>query len=216
MRSANGFTLAELMVSITILLLVSTVTVFSLGDSRNNDELMTAARLLAGDIRNVEARALAATNIKTCPTSAAASRVCEAENPSTVLCTDACVPLPPPRVGVHLDRGGSSYTVFADVHTEDWRLTNDQEIVLTRSLNPLGGGNVTIRALTTPFTSEASSDIAVGRQSGTVRIDACDDAGLPACAPKEPNTLSILLVHAKTSKTVTVDVNAFTGRVSFQ
>lgn len=212
----KGFTLVELMVSITILLLISTVTVFSLGSTRDNDELMTAARLLTGDIRNVQARALAATNIKTCEIPSDHFRVCEDENPSAIPCKSACVPLPPSRVGIHVDRGSSAYTIFADIDGDDWRMTNQEEIVLQRDLNPLGGGNVTIRAIRTSFADLSSADIAVGRQNGTVRIEACDDVGLPACAPKEPQTISIMLIHAKTSKTVTVDVNALTGRVSFE
>lgn len=212
----NGFTLVELMVSISILLLISTVTVFSLGDTRNTDELMTAARLLTGDIRNVEARAFAATNIRTCDTASGRPRICETENPSIVACTSDCVPLPPPRVGVHVERGSSGYTIFADVSEEDWRLTNDEEIVLRRDLNPLGGGNVTIRAITTSVTTQNAADIAVGRQNGTVRIDACGDVGLPVCAPTEPQTVSITLIHTKSNRMVTVDVNALTGRVSFE
>ncbi|MEO5927909.1 MAG: type II secretion system protein [Patescibacteria group bacterium] len=212
----KGFTLVELMVSIAILLLISTTTVFSLGDTRNNDELMTAARLLVGDIRNVQARALAATNIRTCDTSSGQARVCETENPSVISCSSDCTPLPPPRVGVEFESGSSGYTIFADVHTEDWRLTNDEEIVLQRDMNPLGGDKVTVSAIQTTFGSLSQVNLAVGRQNGTMRIEACGDTGLPACAPKEPQTLSITLIHAKTARTVTVDVNAVTGRVSFQ
>ena len=210
----KGFTLVELMVSIAILLLISTATVFSLGDTRSNDELATAARLVAGDIRNVQARALAATNIRTCTTGSGLAKVCEVENTSAIACADACTPLPPPRVGIRFDRGASNYIIFADVNVEDWRLTNDQETVLVRDLNPLGNGGVTIRSIATNVTTSAYANLAVGRQSGTMRIEACGGSGLPACAPIEPQTLTITLHHGKTGKDVTVDVNALTGRVS--
>lgn len=53
-----GFTLIELIISISILTLISTAAVFSLRSTRQTEELATAARLLASDVRNVQARVL--------------------------------------------------------------------------------------------------------------------------------------------------------------
>jgi len=210
----SGFTLAELMISVLILTLISTATVFSLRSAKSTEELQTAGRLLASDIRNAQARALAARNVLICPIVGGVSRVCEIENPSTVSCTSDCVPLPPPRFGVHLIVGRDSYDVFADVQNEDWRERSIEEILVTRGLNPLGGTNVLIDRLTTELGSQPSADLAIGRQSGEMRIEACGDPGLPVCSPTEPKTLGIILKHMISGKELRVDVNAVTGRVS--
>ncbi|MFA5935691.1 MAG: type II secretion system protein [Patescibacteria group bacterium] len=217
MRShRNGFTLVELMISIVILSLISTATVFSLRTTRENDELNTAARLLAGDIRNVQARALAARNVRMCTIGGGSQRVCEDENTSVIACTGSCTPLPPPRFGMRLEDGREGYLLFADVNVEDWRWTNTEETLLARSLNPLGGGKVQIDELLTDVGTLAVADVGVGRQNGTMRIEACGETGLPSCSPSEPRTLLITLRHGTSGKTITVDMNAVTGRVSIQ
>jgi prepilin-type N-terminal cleavage/methylation domain-containing protein len=214
MRLRSGFTLIELMVSIAILTLISTATVFSLRSTRENEELLTAARLLAGDVRSIQARALAARNVRQCSVSGGALRVCENDNTSDIPCIGACEPAPPPRFGISLAVGATAYDVYADVNVADGRYTNDEELLLHRDLNPLGGEKVMIRRLLTEQGDEAASSMIVSRQNGEMRIDACNDPGFPACAPSEPRTLSILLRHQRSGKELTVDVNAVTGRVS--
>jgi prepilin-type N-terminal cleavage/methylation domain-containing protein len=213
MSSRKGFTLVELMVSIAILMLLSTTTVFSLRVTRENDELSTAARLLSSDLRNVQARSLAARNVKTCTISGGTKRVCEDENTSAQACVDTCAAVPPPRFGVTLTTGSGKYVMFADVSTEDWRLSNAEEILLGRNLNPLDD-KVLIQTITTEFGSLSTANVGVSRQSGTMRIEACGDAGLPVCAPTEPRTLTVTLRHVASGKETTVSLNSVTGRVS--
>jgi prepilin-type N-terminal cleavage/methylation domain-containing protein len=209
----NGFTLPELMISVLILMLISTTAVFSLRSAQYTEELQTAARVLSSDIRNAQARALAARNVLTCRITGNLQRVCEIENPSTVPCIEDCVPIPPSRFGVHLTAGRDRYDVFADVQNDDWRQRSIEEILLMRGLNPLGGTRVVIDRLTTELGALPAADIAIGRQSGEMRIEACGEP-LPSCAPTEPKTLGIILRHSVSGKELRVDVNAVTGRVS--
>lgn len=214
MHSRSGFTLVELMISIVILTLISTATVFALRTTRANDELLTAARLLSGDIRNIQARALAARNVLQCSTADGLPRICELENTSVLPCVDACAPLPPARFGLALSTNDYGYELFADVRTADGRFSNDEELLLRRDLNPLAGKKVGIAELITENGNEDDAVIVVGRQNGTMRIDPCNDLGFPACTPTEPRTLGIVLRHTESGKELTIDVNAVTGRVS--
>ncbi len=212
----KGFTLMELMVSITILAVISTATVFGLRDSRANEELQTAARLLAGDIRSVETRALAGANVKVCTVVAGAKKVCEAENTSPEACVSDCAPTSPPKFGVRFSAQDSRYVIFSDVEQEDWRYTSTREASVNRSLNTLGNARVIIEEINTELGPSASVDIAAERQSGRLRINACGEVGLPDCVPTEPQTASILLRHLGTNKTATVKVSAISGRVTIE
>lgn len=214
--SSRGFTLVELMISVGILTLIATSTVFVMRRTREREELQTAGRLLVSDLRDVQARALQARNALTCDTVGLEKKICEPENKSPILCTGPCTVLPPPRYGVALAVFQDAYDLFADVNGEDWRLTSDAEQVARRGLNPLGGNRVTISRIETELGIIGTSNLAAGRQSGAMRIEACGDPGLPACAPTEPKWLKITLRHAVSNDTIAVEVNALTGRVSIQ
>lgn len=217
MRSKrHGFTLVELMISIAILTMISITTVFSLRRTREKDELNTAVRLLTSDIKNVESRALSARNVLTCTVAGGGSRVCETENASPSPCVGTCTAAPPPHFGMSFTGAQESYSLFADVGTADWRFDGPDEVLLTRSLNPLGGGKVTVSSVRTELGGLPSAVFGVGRQNGMMRIEACGDAGLPACAPTEPKILQITLRHMTSGDTAVVEINALTGRVSIQ
>ncbi|MBU0540462.1 type II secretion system GspH family protein [Patescibacteria group bacterium] len=211
----DGFTLIELMISISILTLISTATVFSLRSTRQSEELATAARLLASDVRNIQARALAANNVKICDI-AGGKRVCEAENPSTTDCVGVCAPEPASRYGITFDKDSGSYALFVDLNQSDWRLSSEDEIVLRRNLNPLGGDKVTITELMIDTGSLTEASMAVSRQNGIMRIEACGESGLPACSPVEPKILNITLQHQQSGKTAVVEINSQSGRVSVE
>lgn len=212
----HGFTLVELMISVAILTMISITTVFSLRRTREKDELNTAVRLLTSDIKNVESRALSARNVLTCTVAGGSGRVCEPENTSPDPCVGACAAMPPPHFGMSFTGSQEAYTLFADVGTEDWRFSGPNEVLLTRSLNPLGGGKVVVSSMKTEIGNLASAAFGVGRQNGMMRIEACGDAGLPLCAPTEPKILQITLRHTVSGDTAVVEINALTGRVSVQ
>lgn len=214
--NAPGFTLLELLISVSILTLISTATVFSLRASREREELNVAVRILSGDLRNVQARALAARNVQTCET-VEGPRVCEAENTSPQICISSCAPLPPTTFGVSLKPQSIGYTVFAEVDSkiQDWRLNDIRELLFTRDLNPLGGGRVVIESLS-PSKHEVlpHADVAFHRQNGVMRIEACGDAGMPPCGISEPSRLSITLRHVGSGATRSIELNALSGRIS--
>lgn len=214
MRFPKGFTFIELIVSVTILMLISTATVFSLRTTKENEELRTAARLLAGDIRSIQARALAARTVLQCPIAGGRTRICENDNPSELPCTGACSASSPPRFGIALDAGFGAYSTYADVDPLDGVYTNLEERLAYRELQPLAASTVLVQELRTENGPEDASFIVASRQSGAMRIDPCGDPGFFACLVTEPRTLSIVLRHARSGKELTVDVNAITGRVS--
>lgn len=214
MRFKRGFTLIELMVSVSILALISGSTIYSLRGARDRDELKTATRILSGDLRNIQARALASRNVLTCEIQPGIKRVCENENKSSSACIGPCEQAPPPRYGIYFLRDSSSYSLFADVHTEDWRLTNEEEVLLIRNLNPMGGDKVSITNLRTELGALDSASIGAGRQNGVTRVEACGELGLPACSGKEPRILLIVLAHSGSGETAVIEINSQTGRVS--
>lgn len=212
----HGFTLIELMVSISILALISTVTVFNLRNTRQTEELATAARLLTSDIRNIQARALAANNVKICDTLAGSRRVCETENPSIVSCSGPCTPEPAARYGISFNKDSGYFDLFIDINQSDWRISSDDEILARRNLNPLGGGKVLVSVLRTDTGLLSKASMAVSRQNGIMRIDACGESGLPICQPTEPKILFVTLQHQQSGKTAIVEINAQSGRVSVE
>lgn len=209
----KGFTLVELLISISILALVSTIAVLGLRSTRSNEELQTAARLLAGDIRAIQTRAQAGANVKACDVAAGTRRACEAESPSVEPCVSDCSPTPPSAFGITLSNAMSRYDLFADIEQDDWRETSLREAVAVRTLGALGSNKMVIDTIQTELGPVDTVHIASERQSGRVRINACGEAGLPDCAPGEPQTVSIILRHAATNATASVKVNSVSGRI---
>jgi prepilin-type N-terminal cleavage/methylation domain-containing protein len=211
---ATGFTLVELLVSISILTLISTATVFTLRSTRETDELNTSAQILAGDLRNIQARALAAHNVKTCDT-IDGKQICEPENPLSDLCAKLCEPLPPMTFGIHFKISESAYDLFAEIDPliQDWRLTNKREILLERNLNPLGGDQIVVSNLQLDGKDVLTADLAVHRQNGVMRIEACGEVGLPACGSSESSELTITLRHQHSGTLRFIEVNALSGRI---
>lgn len=202
----GGFTLIELAVSVFILGLISTSVLYNLRSTRRTDELRAAARIVAGDLRALQSRALSGQNIKTCTPSTRI--VCELSEASCA--GSVCVPLPPFGVGVRLTSGSNLYTLFADVDTtkQDWKQTDATEIFLTRDLSIGGAPNVVIDVLTLPAPTGIVPfvDVAFQRQNGGMVIGEC----ISGCNA----TLFIRLKHLISGDTKQVEVNAITGRVS--
>lgn len=208
----TGFTLMELMVSIAILTLISGSTIFALQRSREKEELNIVARMLASDIKNIQARGLAARNILTCNVGSG-KRVCEPENKSLLVCDDACQLLPPPKFGVWISTRSGAYILFADVNLEDWRYSNPEEMLMERSFDRIGEGKVVLSSIQSENGNLDSVSLAVARQNGMMRINACG-AELVPCEPTEPQQVTLTLRHTKSNDMISVEINALTGRVS--
>ena len=200
----------EMMVSVVILGLIATTSFVSLRASRQKDELNTAVRLVAGDLRALQARALAAQNILTCMDSGTSLKiVCER---STVSCfPSSCNPLPPFGVGFHAVKGATAYDLFADVDAgkNDWLETDASEIFLVRDIAKSGAQNVVINDLITSV-SLSSVEVSFQRQNGSMGISGCY---APCSAPV---ALRIQLRHTQSGDVKEVALNSYTGRISIQ
>lgn len=205
----SGFTLVELMVSIAIMGLIAVVTMNDMRTSQRKDQLNTAARVLAADIRAMQAQALSGKNIKSCPLGVAHT-VCEQ---SASVCSDSaqCIAQPPSAVGLHVTVAGTSYDEFADVDSIDG-LKDPNEIIQSRSFPLLGAQNVVIDALTAGGAPVNDADVSFQRQNGTMGINGCY---APVCNAG-PFTLIIQLRQTQTNDTKNIVLNAITGRISIE
>lgn len=210
MRSHNykGFSAIELLIGLSIIVLLATITVVELRQARRGDELRTAARQLAGDIRAMQSRALSAKNLKTCDAGGGFA-VCEA---SDAVCGGTpCDYSIPAAFGVHLVINTSTYAMFADINPAagvDYHFTDSHEIMEYRSVLPLATDYVIIDQITsTSSTPVPFADISFMRQNGTTRL--YDDT-----VPPEPAIVKIRLLHTISNKTMEIEVNRVTGRIS--
>lgn len=196
------------MISVAILGIIATAASFSLRTSQYRDQLRTAARVVASDLRSLQARALAASNIKFCHDILGRNIVCENSEGS---CMDTCTAIAPAGVGIRLTKDGTAYDLFAkrDPSTTDWRESYAEEKFLTRDLAASGAQNVTVSSLQAmvPFTIV---DVAFQRQNGGMLIDAC-----PVGCTNQ-NFLNITLRHGLTGLTIVVSMNKTTGRISIE
>jgi hypothetical protein len=216
--------MTELLVSISILLIISMVVAGDLNKTRWQEELATSARVLAGGLRDMQARALTASGVKTCPASGL-TFVCEMPTPPTG-CTGACSALIPPfAVGMTLNVNATGVARFAEVEPT----YNNRAEDVTSGRETLGwlpfakGGttnNVTILSLTTNLGGGGLAIITFERQSGLMRVNPCDwpTGGSPptgACSPfGEPTSIVIVIQHAKSGLTKTLRLNGPTGKIS--
>lgn len=211
LHNDNGFTLVEVMVSVAVIGLLAVIMITSLNSTRQTEELKASARQLAADIRSMQARALAAGDVKACPNGAALLSVCE---DSTASCANPadCVGHVPSAFGINVSSSDAGYTLFAEVEpsTADFHLNRPIEVLLSRPLLQGTSQNVIIKNVLTgkpaPLLPKKAGDVSFMRQSGNTRLN--DGSGL------EPDIMVFRLWHKVSSSTVDVEVNRVTGRVS--
>jgi prepilin-type N-terminal cleavage/methylation domain-containing protein len=206
MSKSHGFTLNEVLISVFILGLIASASVVNLRTARQRDELESAVRVIAADLRSLQSRALSAQNVKSC-LAGAVRQVCEL---SQAGCTGACSDASPIAVGAHFTQNTTSYTLFAEVEPtkNEWEQTDATEVFLTRDLSKSGGTNTQITTLNAGGSPVAQTDISFQRQNGSLGIDGC----YAPCA--SPVTLVITVAHSISGVTRTVSANAYTGRIS--
>ena len=214
MRSHNlsGFTVAEMLISLAIVILLALTAVFSLDSNQRTDELKTAARQLSADLGAQQAKAFSAHNIKICPSVIGGENaVCEN---STARCNGLCATATVIAYGLHANVSSSTYTLFAEIFPSaapDYVLTNSDESFLNRTLSPLGtSNNVVIDSIIRSPSMAVSStreDITFARQNGAVRL-LDNTTSTPAIQ------VIIRLRHIKSGKTMDVQVDSVTGRIS--
>ena len=209
-RKLAGYSLPEMLIALAVLMLIALISVFGLNSASHSDELRTAARQISADIRSAQSRALEAQNVKACSTGVKQA-VCENLNPG---CISACQDAIPNAFGVYMMLASSTYQTFADINpaTPDYMLTDQGEVIMTRSFLGLSS-DVKVDSITSFRVSGGSLqpwvDASFTRQSGTTHIIDPLVATLG-----EPSMARIVLRHAKSGQTITIEVNRVTGRVS--
>lgn len=212
----RGFTLAELLVSLGILMIISLAVVQNVALTRQQQEIRSSANLVASGLRDLQAQALAARSVKVCLVGTT-NVSCEWNAGSCG--GSACnLTLSPEALGMTLITTTSSFTTFADISSVTGNRREDlsgRELI-TRTIFPQvrsGVNAVVIDSLVADGVSVASSTLTFERQSGSMRINACLAGG---CVPAEANILQITLRHLQTQKTRIILVNAITGRISVE
>ncbi len=210
MHKRSGFTIYELMISIGILTLISAAAVVNLRTTRMKDELNTAVRLVAADLRSLQARALAGSNLNSCLDANGKYASCEF---SAAYCAGGsldCKSRPPFGVGALFQSNNNFYLMFADVDSSknDWQYTDDTESFNTRYLDKNGAPNVVISDLATNAGVVGSVNVAFQRQNGSLGIQGC----YAPCVT--PVALTITLKHLVSLETKNVYLNSYTGRIS--
>ncbi len=204
-----GFSLAELLVSIGILTLLATFTVMSLSTSQKKEEVLTAARIVAGDLRALQTRALNAENVKTCK-NLGINVTCEN---GLAPCTDpmSCAPAPPYAFGAFFRANSSTYPFFAEVDAsnKDFQDTPGAgEDFYQRRFSTVAVPNVKITGLVADGVTTTQVSVTFGRQNGSPNIMPC----IGACS--SASTLHITLTQMQSGDVANVYMNAITGRIS--
>lgn len=211
MRSnkAPGFSYVEAAISIAIVGIISVAAYYNLRSSRMTDELRTAARVVAADLRSMQARALHGQNLKWCLDTSAAYSVCEDSAAACAVPAD-CLARPSGGYGAHFVKNSDAYDLYSVYTTggAEWRRVNAGQTFISRVLSKSGAPNTSIVSLqgTVPFDEV---DVAFQRQNGNMRINACS-----ACT--EQSFLNVQVRHAISLKTITVSLNQYTGRISIE
>lgn len=220
-RKVHGFTLAELLVSMFILIIISIAVAGDVNRTQYQTELNESARLIAAELRNLQTRAFAATAVQTCM-SGTVRRVCEYNTSGCDVAGVCDQPFPPYAVGAEFSLNATSSRKFAEA---DPTLENRRNDTLALNREDLGilkfhsgsrgtVGAVTVLSLTTTVAVNPVT-VVFERQTGKMRINACGNPpGAPVCGGAEPTVLTIVIRHSKTTRTKTIRLNAITGKIS--
>ncbi len=207
-RKQKAFTVIELLIGISIVVLLATITVFELRTSKRSDELKTATRQFAADLRLAQSWALAAKSVEACETASSDLAVCEF---GTAVCGgNPCEDKIPSAFGVYAAAGTSTYTIFVDINPmtgTDLRYTDSGEVYQKHNLLLLGSEDVILEQIYSSSTSVTSASVSFMRQNGKVRIH-------NSTTPPEPAIIRFILKHIVTSQTAEIQVNSVTGRIS--
>lgn len=220
MRSnkAPGFTFMEAMISIVIVGIISVAAYYNLRSARMTDELRTAARVVAADLRAAQAQALQGQNVKWCTDVSGKDIVCQ---DGTASCSDPaqCIAKPSGAFGVHFYKDTSSYELFSILSNDQatWGGVNPGQVYSSRYLAKSGAPNTTITDLV-PLTGSLWFNQAAAifeRQNGRMHVLTCYTCDLGLVGPLMP-TFKITIKHTISLKTISVSLNTLTGRISIE
>ena len=215
-RRSPGFSLVELLVSVAILGILASTSWVSLSRLYEQNQLYTAARALASDLRSAQAEAFNSVNVSFCDNPGSPKNVCTLNgvaNTAQCVVPKTCSNLTPAAVGVQLTAGATTYNFYAkyDVSSGDSCSRGATEQIVTRSFTNEGAPHVRVLSFssTTAGAVVNPENVAFLRQNGTMQIN--------ACAGHTPGAdLTVTLQNTVTARTLTVTLNAVTGRISTQ
>lgn len=208
-KSRRGFTLAELLVSVAIMAVISTIAVVDLRRSAEHDELATAVRVMQSDVSGLQSEALAATNIAFCQDALANWIVCS-NGTSDCAVPASCAAAAPGGVGVTFNVGSSTYDLYAvhDADASNWTQTSAKQVFMTRSFAQSGAPDVVIQSVTPSGPTTGRSDVLFRRQQGGMEINKT----CAICAADA--TLDVTLEQTQTHETESIHLDSISGRVT--
>ncbi|MFA5129406.1 MAG: hypothetical protein WC477_00630 [Patescibacteria group bacterium] len=206
--------MVELIVSVAVIMLISLAVVGDIARTRQQAELSQSTYIVQNEMRNMQADALAARSIKTCPYSST-NVVCEYDpGPCRALAQTCSGLVSPPIYGAVYAVNATGVREFADVYAADFAENQPYEAMKFLPFVKANSGskNVIISSVVAGGVSVGQAVVAFQRQNGMMRINGC--ASMP-CAG-EVQTLTVTLKHIQTNKTKDIVFNAITGRVNVQ
>ncbi|MBD3251018.1 prepilin-type N-terminal cleavage/methylation domain-containing protein [Candidatus Uhrbacteria bacterium] len=210
-KDRKGFTLVELLVSMTILIIITVAVTTDISISRQQEELASNVRFVRSMVRDVQSRAQSATSLNTCDNGTNIA-VCELD---TANCgAGACdTQIVPNRQGLRFSTTHPDYFIhFAEV---DPLLVNAQydgdEEVQRIFLQSTRSSVIRVEVADLMIDGSQSVDtvdITFNRQSGHMQFE--DPLGVTG------NLLGITLTHRETGRSEVVSLNAVTGKITIE
>lgn len=202
MRSGRrGFTLVEMLISLSIFSLVTAMAVANFRVGSQNDELRLAARLMATQIRRAQTLAIAGYSVHSCIGGTSGGQICTPGANDNCAGGGYCSRTVPPAWGIRISSVAGEnreIVIFADLDND--KEFDRAEAVEYQSISP--GPSVYVQSMT-PH-SVMALDVVFTPPRPTVSLNGSDSAGIA----------TIILEHLHSEKQINVTVNRVTGFVS--
>lgn len=117
-KTSGGFTIAELLVSLAIITVLTGMMLANFHGGQQSSELRLAAEITVSQLHDIQTAALGGRLVSVCSGGAQANQVCEAGKNPSVTCTGGgtCQRRVVPGYGIRFTVGESTYLVFDDVN----------------------------------------------------------------------------------------------------
>lgn len=190
MKRPLGFTMMELLISISIFLIITSMVIVNFRSGQYRDELMGSAQFLQSTLREMQTMAFSG---------------------SRVICPGYVPPeageMTPAGYGLNINFG--VVTAFADCDPSDPNISPNYKyggVLEDVNLKTISlYNNISIESITVGATAVSSLDAVFTPFSEIVKIN-----------NTETDNIIIELIHSKTTKTVTVKITESTGQVFIQ
>jgi type II secretory pathway pseudopilin PulG len=186
MKKVFGFTIIELLISIGIFLVITSMVIVNFRSGQYRDELMGSAQILQSTLREMQALSFSG---------------------SKVACPGYAEEMTPAGYGLNIS--SETITAFADCDPSDPDISPNyiyggtSEDVNLKTINLYN--NISIESITVGTNAVSTLDAVFTPFSEIVKINS-----------SETDNIIIELIHSKTSKTVTVKIMQSTGQIFIQ